>query len=607
LADAGSKPATSTKLRNSSDRSRPPQASKNAACSDLTTNHYLVPTGLDWSPARHESVTFSSQHSIDHLCDKLKPYGTRECHHFRKRIFEKHQSLASDLTDSYLSAVKEKSYVDANRNLLQVNDRLSIHDLNLSSDQATIKAFCLKRSHECTQLAEKSHYSDSAYQLACKIAIRYQITPPNPKDYQGDIIPCLKRLASERWWKKKIQRLQRKTIESIARDIGLVSQQKSAYASNFSKAVRRQQKIRNDEYLKNTFIENSEGQQFSLKELHDSSVANPTIRRAELMTRIKGFETVAQQLGHSGEFYTITTPSRMHARLKAGGANPKYDGTTPDEAQAYLNQLFCCIRAKLKRDGLDIYGIRVVEPNHDGTPHWHLLLFMEPSICDRVRDIFKTYALKEDGRERGAAKHRFTAKAIDPNKGSAAGYVAKYISKNIDGANLDKDLLGNDAKESAKAIDAWASTYNIRQFQFLGGPSVTVWRELRRAANSPEALPSDYPIAVHQALQAADSSEWAAYCMLMGGPNMRKSERPIQPLYDRKVFMDTATGEINPEALSAYGDTKMPKIIGLVIGTSKLITRLQNWAIVTGRNATEAASNVRGCSVAATPPLDLCQ
>ena len=81
-----------------------------------------------------------------------------------------------------------------------------------------------------------------------------------------------------------------------------MSQQKSAYASNFSKAVRRQQKIRNEEYLKNTFIENSEGQQFSLKELHDSSVANPTIRRAGLMTRIKAFETVAQQLGHSWEF-----------------------------------------------------------------------------------------------------------------------------------------------------------------------------------------------------------------------------------------------------------------------------------------------------------------
>jgi len=607
LADAGSKPATSTKFRNDSNRSRPTQASNHAACSGSLNLSHLVHTGQHRPTARLNFVTNSAPNDVDTLCDALKPIGTRQCHDFRKRIFSNHQSLADDLGRSYLETVQEKSYVEANRNLLRINDRLLIHDLNLSDDEDSLKTFCKKQSNTCREFAERLNYSPKAFDLACDLANRYRITPPHAKDYQGDIYPCIKRLCSEKWWRKKIYGLQRKTIESVARDLGLVCQQKNAYASQRAVALRTRQKAKNLEYLENTYIENDLGQRFSLLEMYDRSTSNPKVRRAELMTRIKGFEIVADQLGHCGEFYTLTTPSRMHARFKRGGKNPKYDGTTPDQAHKYLTDLFCCIRAKLHREGITTYGLRVVEPNHDGTPHWHLLLFMRPEDTAQVRDIFQCYALKDSGDEKGALKHRFTAKAIDPSRGSAAGYVAKYISKNIDGAHLENDTLGNDSTQAARSIDAWASTYNIRQFQFLGGPSVTIWRELRRLSNSPEALPPDYPIALRQALQAADSAEWAAYVMLMGGPIMRKSERPIQPLYDHKTALDTSTGELNEEALSQYGDSKAPKLIGLIVSTRKLITRLQVWAIVVGRNATETAASLRGCAVAAAPPLDLCQ
>lgn len=49
----------------------------------------------------------------------------------------------------------------------------------------------------------------------------------------------------------------------------------------------------------------------------------------------------------------------------------------------------------------------------------------------------------------GAAEHRFTAVAIAWSRGTAAGYIAKYISKNIDGFGLDADLHGRDSKDSA--------------------------------------------------------------------------------------------------------------------------------------------------------------
>ncbi|MNC22510.1 Bacteriophage replication protein GPA [compost metagenome] len=73
------------------------------------------------------------------------------------------------------------------------------------------------------------------------------------------------------------------------------------------------------------------------------------------------------------------------------------------------------MRTAFKDNDINVYGMRVVEPHHDGTPHWHMMLFCQPDHREQVIGIMRRYSLKEDGDERGAAKNRFECKHL--NKG----------------------------------------------------------------------------------------------------------------------------------------------------------------------------------------------
>jgi Bacteriophage replication gene A protein (GPA) len=271
------------------------------------------------------------------------------------------------------------------------------------------------------------------------------------------------------------------------------------------------------------------GQEYTLAELAAKGSGNKKIRRAELMTRIAGFERIARHCGHIGWLLTITCPSRFHKGRTVNGwkvlDNPNYDpNENPATAQKYLARVWSRIRAKLHRLGIKLYGFRIAEPQHDGTPHWHLLVFMESAHEPVVREVVSHYALQDSPNEKGADEHRCNIRVIDWEKGTAAGYIAKYVSKNIDGYQVGKDFYGNDAVVASARVEAWAATWGIRQFQQVGGPPVGVWRELRRIETLPNGAPS-HLVQAHRAvnkLAVIEGKEnacvaWDHYCEAQGG------------------------------------------------------------------------------------------
>ena len=393
--------------------------------------------------------------------------------------------------------------------------------------------------------------------------------------------PAIARMTEGQWWRRALRRHQARELERAAIGLGYVRKGGEIYASDATVDRRQQQRRRNAAALETTQAVNKDtGEVFDLAALAAVSVANPRIRRGELMMRLAGFDRVAADLGHVAEFVTLTCPAEFHPYKASGKENPAYAGKTPREAQQWLGKAWAKCRAKLARMGARLYGFRVAEPHKTGTPHWHAVFFMREflsagrRLVPRVRAIIRRYFLGLwPDKDRKAHGVKFMAIDRAKHEGGAAGYLAKYISKNIDGGGYQVQLTleGGATVDPSARVEAWASTWGIRQFQQIGGPPVGVWREARRLEEG-----GDYSERVEAIRQAADvgqktegqrgaaAAAWAVFVGLMGGPQVERRNLPARVAYTPDGGRWDYHGQAPyPAPLTRYGETARGVVFGV--------------------------------------------
>ena len=214
-----------------------------------------------------------------------------------------------------------------------------------------------------------------------------------------------------------------------------------------------------------------------------------------------------------------------------------------------------------------------------------MLAWVESEADARAMEAtIRKYWLSEDGTERGAQEHRVRLKRIEG--GGAAGYVAKYIAKNVGNHALSDHIdvvNGQDATMRMQAdgkgdqvpakdtnstdfagyrrVDAWASHWGVRQFQAFGLPSVTVWREMRRVTeDQAQAFQAQgdwatwtihYYCHRHHNLRA----DWCVFMKKMGGHCLQRGQWHLRVM--RNTPQDGQT--------NSYGEPqKVGRIIGLM-------------------------------------------
>ncbi len=423
-------------------------------------------------------------------------------------------------------------------------------------------------------------------------AMRLDVIPPafeqlrrkrrRRKPVHYDLIPgSLARMLCADWWYRKLWQMRCEWREEQLRAVCLVNKKASPYASYEAVIHKREQRRKSLEFFQSHELVNADGDTLDMEEVVNASNSNPAHRRNEMMACVKGLELIAEMRSDCAVFYTITCPSRFHATLNNGRPNPKWTSETVRQSSDYLVETFAAFRKAMHKSGLRWYGVRVAEPHHDGTVHWHLLCFMRKKDRRSITALLRKFAIREDREELGKnSGPRFKSELINPRKGTPTSYIAKYISKNIDGRGLAKEVskeTGKTLRDSAEHVTAWASLHRVQQFRFFGIPGRQAYRELRLLAGQACRAQGDKkagaPVLenarLDAVLAAADAGCFATYIMKQGGVLVPRKHHLVRTAY-----------ELNDEP-SAYGDHGI-RIYGIwsPIVEGRICTHAIKWKMV---------------------------
>ncbi|EPN4987712.1 replication endonuclease [Vibrio alginolyticus] len=220
-------------------------------------------------------------------------------------------------------------------------------------------------------------------------------------------------------------------------------------------------------------------------------------KASELFAKVKGLEAIAEEQSFGWAFLTMTAPAHLHAN-PVSKEQKHWSRQRLKAAHEFLTNRWSALGKKLANDNVPmksgaIFGVRVVEPHKDGTPHWHMVIFynksLESYLFDNESGVFQRFF-----QHAAPALKVVIGKACGEGRedvASASSYAFKYILKSlaVDFLNTDFQIsdenLNVTAIESAvNRLEAWKAAVNVRAYQMFGVSSnAGAWNAARKVAS----------------------------------------------------------------------------------------------------------------------------
>lgn len=186
---------------------------------------------------------------------------------------------------SYSFLYAQKGAYTANRSLFAAVEDCKQHTFS----PAAIAYAAANHAMECQRIIKTISF-DAATDYAARQGVAIPPAGESPEAIQKHRAYYSSRLVCPTWWNRRMVTTIERRIEGVAVRFGVVSRQAQLYVSDeiFSRIDSR--KRRSALVLSQMVAVSEDGEEINMLDILNKSIANPEVRRAELMVRLPGFE-----------------------------------------------------------------------------------------------------------------------------------------------------------------------------------------------------------------------------------------------------------------------------------------------------------------------------
>ncbi|MCW9013765.1 MAG: replication endonuclease, partial [Gammaproteobacteria bacterium] len=350
-----------------------------------------------------------------------------------------------------------------------------------------------KVSKTVSALEELYRFLECVHEYGFKAKLKTEIVRCGDDKFkiinQKTVALAVNQLIDPKTWTRRIRRAAAQCREMLALKLKMVGGQSGQkYASSYNTKWVQQRKEETQKWAESQKIYEEDGSPVMIGEGENQRqmtlfdcMRTDEARFAELYTVFAGVEKRAQRQNMTWSFITATLPGEWHA-------NPDYESKktwneqTVREGLTVLLEDWQRIRSQLAKYDIQLLGLRVAEPQKDGTAHLHLMVFHDAEQTEIIDAVLKNHWNRGQKSRKCSADQRWNSPALqivgeNKKRGSAASYIMKYIAKGVAlETNDEGDITG-----SMVDVEAWRKIWGIRSFQFFGiKRALTLWKTLRK-------------------------------------------------------------------------------------------------------------------------------